>query len=249
MRANTMKRIILPITGFLFTGLVLLALPGAATAHDGNLDRKGCHENRPFAGYHCHKGPLAGQYFRDRAEAEKIYPKPKAKPKPKHAKRPAPRRDAKNIFGRATVIDGDTIEIRGERIKIFGIDAFERRQRCRRADGKRYRCGRTASRTLADKIDNRRISCRKKTVAKSRRIYATCWIGAEDIGASMVLAGWAIADTRRTSDYTIHEARAQRRRTGAWQGDFLKPREWRQRQRNRDRNRDRKRDRDRPWRR
>ncbi len=234
---------------FLIAGLVLAALPGTASAHEGRVDHMGCHSNHPFAGYHCHKGPLAGQYFNDRAQAERAYPTPK--PKPKRVQRPAPRRDANNILGRATVIEGDIIEIRGQKIRLFGIDAFERRQRCRRSDGRRYRCGRTAKQTLADKIDNRRIACRKKAVAKSRRTYATCWIGAEDIGAAMVLEGWAVANTRQTSDYTIHEARAQRRRSGAWEGDFLTPREWRKNRRDRDRKRDRKRksDYDRPWRR
>ncbi len=240
-----MKRKIFLITGFPIAALVLLALPGAANAHDGKLDNMGCHANRPFAGYHCHQGPLAGQYFQDRAQAEKVYPKPK----PKRARRAAPRRDPNTIVGRARVIDGDTIEIRGQEVRLFGIDAFERRQRCRRADGRRYRCGRTASQTLADKIDDRRIACHKKTVAGSRRTYATCWLNAEDIGAAMVLAGWALADTRRAGDYVLHENRARRRRSGAWQGDFLKPREWRQTRRKRDRRRGRDRDRDRPWRR
>ena len=75
------------------------------------------------------------------------------------------------------MIDGDTIEIRGQEVRLFGIDAFERRQRCRRADGRRYRCGRTASQTLADKIDNRRISCRKNSVANSRKTMGVpAWI-------------------------------------------------------------------------
>ena len=45
------------------------------------------------------------------------------------------------IAGRASVLDGDTIEIRGERIRLFGIDAPESRQMCANANGQSYRCG------------------------------------------------------------------------------------------------------------
>lgn len=199
---------------------------GAARAHDAALDRNGCHENRPWGGYHCHRGPLAGQYFQSRQDAERVMPR---RPRDGRAQRP---RDPNNIIGRAEAIDGDTIRVRDQRIQLFGIDAFHERQRCRDAPGNRYRCGRRALRALARKIDGERIACRRKEQHR-RRIVAVCWMGAEDIGAWMVLNGWALAEPGRGGDYVIHERRAERRRAGAWQGDFLNPREWRQRRRNR----------------
>ena len=34
-----------------------------AYPHGGGLDAYGCHNNRKAGGYHCHRGPLAGQSF------------------------------------------------------------------------------------------------------------------------------------------------------------------------------------------
>lgn len=39
-----------------------------------------------------------------------------------------------DIAGVASVIDGDTLEIHGHRIRLHGIDAPESAQRCRRPD-------------------------------------------------------------------------------------------------------------------
>ncbi len=37
-------------------------------AHGGGLDAYGCHNNRKAGGYHCHRGPVAGQSFASKEE-------------------------------------------------------------------------------------------------------------------------------------------------------------------------------------
>jgi len=54
-----------------------------------------------------------------------------------------------DVAGIATVIDGDTLEIHGQRIRLHGIDAPESRQLCR-LDGKPWQCGKDAANNLAD---------------------------------------------------------------------------------------------------
>ena len=47
------------------------------------------------------------------------------------------------MTGQASVIDGDTIEIHGQRIRLHGIDAPESGQHCY-IDGKRWQCRKDA---------------------------------------------------------------------------------------------------------
>ena len=56
-----------------------------------------------------------------------------------------------DVTGPASVIDGDTLEVHGQRIRLHGIDAPESRQLCR-LDGKPWQCGKEAANALADKI-------------------------------------------------------------------------------------------------
>ncbi len=131
-----------------------------------------------------------------------------------------------DVAGTASVIDGDTIEVHGQRIRLHGIDAPESRQLCRR-DGKPWQCGKDAANALAEKIARRPVTCEDLGRDRYKRIIARCTVAGEDINAWMVSEGWALAYRRYSLDYADTEADAQAARRGIWAGEFVKPWEWR----------------------
>ena len=130
------------------------------------------------------------------------------------------------ITGIATVIDGDTIRVQGRTIRFHGMDAPERNQRCRRGKT-RYRCGRTATKALARKINRGTVRCASQNHDRYNRIIAVCRAGGVNLNAWMVLRGHAVAYRRYSLDYipAEHEARSEGR--GIWAGEFIFPWNWR----------------------
>ena len=100
-----------------------------------------------------------------------------------------------DVAGVASVIDGDTIEVHGQRIRLHGIDAPESRKLCR-LNGNPWQCGKDAANALADKIVRRPVTC-------------------EDLGEWMVANGWAVAYYLYSYEYSRAEHRAKMARRGA----------------------------------
>lgn len=132
------------------------------------------------------------------------------------------------IIGRASVIDGDTLDVRSVRIRLEGVDAPESSQRCGSA-GDEWMCGREAAMALSEWIGERNVSCRPQGVDRYQRTLARCFVGSEDIQAWLVLNGWALAYRDYSTDYVAAEDVAQQRKAGMWRGDFQAPWEWRRR--------------------
>ncbi len=124
----------------------------------------------------------------------------------------------RTVSGVPTVIDGDTIEVARQRIRLRGIDAFELGQSCRR-QGKEYDCGAEARAALVKLMSGRTAECRGRTFDRYRRLVAVCG----ELNASLVSTGWAIA----YGDFEREENAARRAKRGAWQGEFASPADWR----------------------
>ena len=69
-----------------------------------------------------------------------------------------PRAAHADMAGVASVMDADTIEIHGQRIRLHGIDAPEGGQTCLDAAGRNWRCGQRAALALQDLIGRRTVT-------------------------------------------------------------------------------------------
>jgi endonuclease YncB( thermonuclease family) len=139
---------------------------------------------------------------------------------------------AENIAGRASVIDGDTIEIHGTRIRLWGIDAPESDQLCRGHDSELYRCGQKSAAALAGILYMipRPVICAPKDRDQYGRVVATCKIGepGPDIAHWMVSNGHALDWPQYSSgQYAEAQQRAEPSNAGMWAGSFVEP--WRYR--------------------
>jgi endonuclease YncB( thermonuclease family) len=140
----------------------------------------------------------------------------------------APAAAAGPIVGQASVVDADTIEIHGQRIRLAGIDAPESDQLCRDADSNHYRCGQTAANALFDFINHRPVQCIEVDRDRYGRSVAVCTVAGVDLADWLVRAGLALDWPRYSKgDYAAPQAEAERAGKGMWAGSFVKPWDYR----------------------
>ena len=131
------------------------------------------------------------------------------------------------------VYDADTMTVRRSgddnyKIRVWGIDAPERSQRCTRGT-QTVTCGLMARDAFRKLVLGRDVSCEIKAIDKNYgRLVAQCLIDGKDPVETLVQNGWALSDTQYSNDpYAAQQAAAQRSKNGIWGMDFLPPREWR----------------------
>lgn len=145
------------------------------------------------------------------------------------AQRAKPTVENKLVTGAARAIDGDTIEIGGERIRFNGIDSPEMNQTCEDASGRSYRCGAVAKQAL-EKFLNASPPTRCDFVSRDRygRFVGNCYRADNaSVSAYLVRNGFAMNWARYGGTFANDQRAAQADRLGIWSGTAQPPWEWR----------------------
>ncbi|MEY9590847.1 endonuclease YncB(thermonuclease family) [Bradyrhizobium yuanmingense] len=97
-----------------------------------------------------------------------------------------------DLTGQASIIDGDTIEIHGTRIRLWGVDAPESSKLCRGEDSLQYRCGTKAANDLDAFINGRLVNCVPISLDRYGRTVASCAAGEIDLADWLIRNGLAL---------------------------------------------------------
>jgi endonuclease YncB( thermonuclease family) len=137
---------------------------------------------------------------------------------------------SKSVEGRGSALGPDTIRVGTTVVRLSGIEAPEREQRCVRPGNKRWRCGDAATATLQRLAGGRALKCTVGTADAAGVASGVCFDGETDINASYVKSGHAFAASGVFSRYGSAESEAKAAKAGLWAGDAERPSEWRAKQ-------------------
>lgn len=110
-----------------------------------------------------------------------------------------------DVMGRVRVIDGDTFDVAGVRVRLHGIDAPEDKQTCQTEQGTSWACGAWVTSTVGTLYDGKRARCREVDVDRYGRVVARCSIDGRDVGQQLVSRGLAFAYRKYSMAYDLDE--------------------------------------------
>ena len=131
------------------------------------------------------------------------------------------------LVGHPRIVDGDTIVLADERLRLRGIDAPERGQTCR-SGVRRIDCGRRATQEL-HRLVRTGVTCDGQRVDRYGRRLVRCVSDGHDVNAEMVRRGWAVS----YRGHSTEEAEARGAGRGLWAYDFERPADYRRAKRER----------------
>ena len=120
------------------------------------------------------------------------------------------------------IVDGDTIELNGEKIRFSGIDTPELKQTCMSDDQKVF-CGKFVKMLLIKKIGNETPKCIREGKDVYKRTLAECFINGESLSAFLVRSGYAFAYRKYSKKFIEDEEFAKENKFGMWSMEFEYP--------------------------
>lgn len=130
---------------------------------------------------------------------------------------------AAQVSGAGRPVDGDSLFVGRDEVRLKGIDAPEGRQSCTR-ENREWDCGNAARDELRRLIGKDLVQCQVFERDKHGRLLAACSAGGRDLNAGMVASGMAVA----YGGYLREQGDAKAKRRGLWASEFQQPRDWRQ---------------------
>lgn len=112
------------------------------------------------------------------------------------------------VRGDVIVIDADTIDVAGKRVRLHAIDAPELDQICETELGTAFECGAWVTGQVRARFEGRQAVCQARDTDRYGRTVATCAVDGVDMGREIVAQGWAFAYRRYGMDYDLEEKAA-----------------------------------------
>lgn len=124
---------------------------------------------------------------------------------------------AATVTGPAAIVDGDTIWVASQEVRIYGIDAPETGQKCQLPKGT-WNCSNAAIAELTRMVEGKTVHCVGHESDQYGRLIARCSTdGFPDLGAHLVASGLAWAFIKYSTDYSKLERGPRIKKVGIWQ--------------------------------
>ena len=203
--------------------VVLTATP--AFAHPARTAADGCH----FCRTNCDKwGEVAGERH-CHGQPSRVRQNGQSPAHPPQAAADPSRKIPVEILGSVPrIVDADTLEVAGQKVRLQGIDAPESGQSCRQAGGQRYPCGDHATQALQTRIGPDAVTCTIEGRDRYLRALGICYAAdGTDLNGWLVRQGHALAYRKYSTTYVPQEDQAKAAQAGLWAGAFVPPWDWR----------------------
>ncbi len=128
-----------------------------------------------------------------------------------------------DLSGPARVIDGDTLEIAGTRVRLAGLDAPENDQTCRTEHHRVWSCGAWVTQEVRSALRGAVVSCTDLGDGGYGRMLGRCYWQGQDLSAWLVAQGYGWVDPRFEQTYQALAEDAETKARGLWSQNARPP--------------------------